>query len=179
MGTSTSGKGRAPDRQADGSRDIEKAKNQALYYLKFRPRSRAEMDGYLLRKGFELPVREEVLDWLEELKYIDDLQFARDWIQNRLRTNPMGEQRLSQELRQKGIPDQVIEKALGEFRSTVDERQLALEAAWKRARVYAQRDDGETKRKLTAYLLRRGFSFEDVRHAVEKVLQESGQERLN
>ncbi|NLY30751.1 MAG: regulatory protein RecX [Firmicutes bacterium] len=176
---STSGKGRSFSEQVDLGSDISKAKGQALYYLKFRPRSSAEMDGYLRRKGFEPHIREEVLDWLRELKYIDDLQFARDWIQNRTRTNPMGERRLIQELREKGLPKEVIQEAVEEFRNSVDERELALKAAAGRVRVYAGNDTETAKRKLAAYLLRRGFSSGDVRNAVEQVLREEQEEHLN
>ncbi|NLA59210.1 MAG: regulatory protein RecX [Firmicutes bacterium] len=163
----------------DVGTDIDRAKSQALYYLKFRSRSSAEMDAYLTRKGFERYVREEVLDWLRQLGYIDDLQFARNWIQNRIRTNPMGERRLVQELRQKGIPKEVIEKAVEEFRESVDERDLTFKVAAERARIYADEAGETAKRKLTAYLLRRGFGLDDVRNAVERVLEQDREEHLN
>ena len=182
MSGSASGKSRSFGKQVDigdiGD-DVSRAKSQALYYLKFRSRSSAEMDGYLRRKGFGRQIREEVLDWLQELKYIDDLQFARDWIQNRTRTNPMGGRRLLQELRQKGIPKEVVEEALEEFRGSVDERELALQVAAGRVGIYAKNDTETARRKLAAYLLRRGFSPDDVRNAVEQVLKEEREEHLN
>ena len=170
------GEGRSFGRQQDEGTDLGQAKGQALYYLKFRSRSSAEIDGYLKRKGFQQHVRDEVLSWLQELRYIDDLQFARDWIQNRNRTKPVGQRRLIQELRQKGISKETIEEAVEEFRASVDERELALKVAADRVRVYARGDSQTAKRKLAAYLLRPGFSRGHVHSALENAVEQERQE---
>lgn len=150
--------------------DITKAKKQALYYLKFRARSSAEMRRYLNRKGHSSTVQEEVVTWLQELGYIDDLQFSLQWIENRCRTNPMGERRLVQELYQKGIPQSVIDQAMVTFRETVDETALACKLATDRVRVYQGEDIDATKRKLAGFLGRRGFRLDDIRFAIHQVL---------
>lgn len=150
--------------------DITKAKQQALYYLKFRSRSSAEMRRYLNRKGYQAAIQEAVVSWLQELGYVDDLQFALQWIENRCRTNPMGERRLVQELRQKGIPQPIIDQAMVGFRESVDETALACKLATKQVRVYRGDDTDAIKRKLAGFLGRRGFHPGDIRSAIDQVL---------
>ena len=76
----------------------------------------------------------------------------------------------------KGISKETIEEAVEEFRASVDERELALKVAADRVRVYARGDSQTAKRRLAAYLLRRGFSIDDVHYAVENVVEQERQE---
>lgn len=152
--------------------DIAKAKQQALYYLKFRARSSAEMRDYLTRKGHGAPIQEEVVTWLEELGYINDLQFSQQWIENRCRTKPMGERRLTYELRQKGIPQGIIDTAILEFRETIDETELACQLARDQVKTYYGQELSSVRRKLAGFLQRRGFQANDIYHALEQVLDD-------
>jgi len=152
--------------------DIGEAKKQALHYLKFRARSSTEMRQYLSRKGYQPPIQEKVVGWLQELGYIDDLQFSLQWIENRCRTNPRGERRLVLELRQKGIRQPIIDEAMIRFRETVNETELAYELAANRVKAYHRDDQNTKRRKLISYLERRGFRMNDIRQVIDQVLEE-------
>jgi len=153
--------------------DLATAKKQALYYLKFRSRSSAEMRRYLDGKGHAIRIQDEVMAWLQELGYVDDLRFCQQWIENRCRTNPMGALRLVQELRRKGIHQPIIDEAMTEFDQAVDEAVLAYELATNRVRQYHGEDVSAVRRKMAGFLQRRGFTARDVHHAVDRVLDEN------
>ncbi|NLK08131.1 MAG: regulatory protein RecX [Firmicutes bacterium] len=149
----------------------DKAKNQAVHFLTFRPRSCWEIRQYLKRKGHPPAVRDEVVEWLKRLGYVDDLRFAKQWIESRTRTNPMGTRRLAQELWQKGIPRFLIDEALADFEKSTDEGALAAELAKQRIRRYPHESSEVITRRLAGFLGRRGFKSEDIHSAIKTALE--------
>lgn len=144
------------------------AMDKALHFLGPRPRSVAEIRRHLeTKKGLTAEAIEAAITRLAELNYVDDLAFARYWVQNREDFNPRGLQALRYELRQKGIEDALIEEAL----SDLDQNAAALRAAQKKLRSLRGQDYLSTRRKLHDFLLRRGFSYDSVRAALDEVLQ--------
>src|SRR5207249_6761662 len=59
--------------------EAEEAYNKTLNYLSYRPRSRAELDKYLKDKRVSDETRSQVLKRLDNLKLVDDEEFARYW----------------------------------------------------------------------------------------------------
>ncbi len=136
----------------------EQAYQRALRYLSYRPRSEAELRAYLTRRGVEPSTIEQILARLRELGLVDDAAFARAWVENRGTFRPRGRRALRAELRQKGIPSEVIERALAE----VDEVPLALRAGEKALRRYGALSWPAFREKMGAYLARRGFAYETI-----------------
>ncbi len=133
----------------------EKAYNQALSYLEYRPRSRAEIERYLAGKKLDEVVVHDVVERLTRAGLLDDDEFARFWVENRQQFRPRGRMALRYELRLKGLNEETISSALGD----VDEE----ESAYNLARAQAQRQSNlapqELRRKLGQYLTRRGYSY--------------------
>ncbi len=152
-----------------GSRDlVEKAHNRALDFLSYRPRSRAEVERHLRNKNVPDEVIAEVVERLSAAELLDDLAFARYWVDNRDRFNPRGSRMLRHELRQKGVGDEIINQALAD----VDEDENANRLAMRRAQRMIHLDEQAFRHKLSAYLARRGFPYDVVLPAVEKAWQE-------
>lgn len=147
---------------------FEKARNRALRFLSYRPRSEAEVRRYLRDKGVTSAVEEEIIERLTRAKLLDDVAFARYWVENRERFKPRGVRMLRYELRQKGVDDKTIAQALADL----DEKESAYRAATQRGRRLAHLDQVSFRRKLSAYLQRRGFPYRVVNPAVERVWQE-------
>lgn len=98
---------------------------------------------------------------LERLGLIDDEKFANAWIRNRRLLKPMSKRRLMLELRQKRVPDDVIERAVAEDES--DERSVLRGLIERRRKQSKYQDD----LKLMQYLARQGFSYDDIRSALQ------------
>lgn len=147
---------------------FEKAHDRALRFLSYRPRSEAEVRRYLQGKAVSPAIEEEVIERLTRAKLLDDLAFARYWVENRESFKPRGLRMLRYELYQKGLSEDIIAQAL----TDLDEEESAYQVALQRGRRLAHLDQVSFRKKLGAYLLRRGFPHEVVNLAVERIWQE-------
>ena len=81
----------------------------AARFLATRPRTRWELERRLRRAGSEEPEIMAALERLTELGYVDDAAFARWWGEQRDRHSPRGRRMIEAELRQRGVPREIIE----------------------------------------------------------------------
>lgn len=146
--------------------EVERAYERALNFLSYRPRSEAEVRRNLRKKDVEDEVVEVVIERLTRAGLVDDREFARYWVENRLQFNPRGARALRHELRGKGIPDAIIAGALVDLDEEVAARQVA-EAG---ARRLAHLEPRDFRRKLGAYMARRGFSYAVIEPLIEEML---------
>jgi len=151
-------------------RRVENALENAYRLLSYRPRSRAELERRLRERGFDGDVLREVVERLERDRLVDDRQFARLLIEERSRIRPSGRARLAYELGAKGVPKAVAKSCLDEALPPGREAELALAAAESRLRRYAGVDPATRRRRLAAFLRRRGFAWDAVRTALRGAL---------
>lgn len=147
---------------------FQKCLDAALRYLSYRSRSDAEVRQRLRRHGFADDVVSRTITELEQRKLIDDVAFAQFWTDNRLSFSPRSRRLIKLELRQKGVAHETADEVTGDL----DDEVSAYEAALKKARVLAALDYGEFRRRLSAYLRRRGFSYEVISHVVARLWHE-------
>jgi len=143
---------------------------RALQYLARREYSRAELRGKLLpHAGTDSdPGQPEDLDAL-----LDDLT-ARGWLSDaraatqllHARRSRFGAQRIAQELRQKGIAEELVSAALPALKESELE---AARSVWQRKFGTLPQDAGEKARQMR-FLQSRGFGFE----VIFQVLRASG-----
>lgn len=146
----------------------EKAKNVAIGFIEYRPRSRSETRQHLRKKEYPEAVVERVLERLEAVELLNDRKFAQYWVEQRETFKPRSKMALQQELRQKGIARDIIEEAVAQ----VDELAAASKAAQAKANRWHSLPWQEFKKKLGGYLQRRGFSYTVIREVTETVWQE-------
>jgi regulatory protein len=154
------------------SLDVEqKAYDRAARFLACRPRSEAEVRRRLERSETDPDVIEAVIGRLKTQGYLDDAEFARFWVEGRQRFRPRSAMALRQELRRKGLDDATIAPAVAEL----DAVAAATEAARPRAlrlSGLAGSDPLLFRRKMSDFLLRRGFDYEVVREVVARLTDE-------
>jgi regulatory protein len=139
----------------------EKAKQYAFLLLKFRLRSKKEIYQRLKKKKFDLQTIEKTISFLKDKGFIDDDYFAKAWIESRLK-KPLGLKRLKQELKLKGIDNQIIERQIQQIKKNYSEEDVVLEIACKKMEKLKGVEPQKAKRRLFSYLLRRGFSSDIV-----------------
>ena len=153
--------------------DTEAAFRTALRSLELRSFARSDLARRLVRKGHPRPAVEAALERAAGLGLLDDAAFARDYVQSRA-ARGRGPSRLVRDLLAMGVERALIERALsahwpeGSDRSTIP---LAL--ATKRAAQLGGLPRPTRRRRLLAYLARRGFSGREVTEMVDKVLANS------
>ena len=146
----------------------EKAKNVAIGFIEYRPRSIAETRQHLKKKEYPEAVVERVVERLEAVELLNDAAFARYWVEQRETFKPRSKMALQHELRQKGIDRTLIEEAIAD----VDEIAAATQAAQAKARRWHALPEPEFRKKLNGFLQRRGFHYGIVREVTEALWKE-------
>lgn len=84
----------------------------------------------------------------------------------------MGPYLLRQELKKRGIPEEITEKISEKYLGREDVVPLALRAVMKKKRFLSIADEAERKRKIYDFLLRRGFGYDEIGEAVARIERE-------
>ncbi len=149
--------------------EIKIALNRAIRYLGFRSRSQKEVENYLQRKGFCTEVVEEVIEKLKGYGYIDDMTFAKEWVSNRMRNNPKGKRTMVQELRAKGVHQNIIDNIMSTI-TDEEEEALALVLVEKYYKRYKGLEEREMVYRIGQALARRGFQWELIQRVIRRYL---------
>lgn len=151
-------------RQSD---ELENAKQSAIHFLGFRPRSVAEVRDNLRNKGFDEAVIEQAVERLQELELLNDAEFARYWVEQRETFKPRSQMVLRRELQQKGVGREIIDESFID----VDDTSAARQAARKQAVRWQNLAEDEFKSKLSGFLQRRGFTFDVIKEISNETWQ--------
>ena len=138
-----------------GEDEAEKAFQRCLNFLSYRPRSQAEVERNLRKHAVPEALITPIIERLKNAKLLDDADFARRWVEDRAAFRPRGAYALRLELRQKGVGEAGIVQAL----ESLDETELARQAAMRKARQLVGLDWPAFRAKLSAFLARRGFAY--------------------
>ncbi len=147
------------------SGSFKEALEYAFFLLKFRLRTEREILERLRRKKFDEGIAGQVVSFLKEKRYIDDSGFARAWIESRL-NKPLGVKRIIQELRRKGIDNGIIGREMEKAAAGYSETKVVEKLAKEKFEKLKGLDIQKAKRRIYAYLLRRGFNADAVIDAV-------------
>lgn len=146
----------------------QRAINYAFLLLKFRLRSEKELFQRLKDKKFDIATIKKTLSFLKEKGFVNDEDFACAWIESRLK-KPFGLKRIKQELKLKGIANEIIDKQISRIKENYSEEELVLEIARNRLNKLKDLDAQKAKRRVFAYLARRGYSPEVICEALHQL----------
>jgi regulatory protein len=149
--------------------DPEAAREAALRILERARRSRAELTRKLREKGFVPAAIENVLERLAAVGLVDDVEYARAFLSERLGRRAAGWRRIELELRRRGIAAQDAAAArarLAEEQGAFDEVALARKLLAQVEARYAKLEPRVRKQRLYALLARRGFDGDAIVRAL-------------
>jgi regulatory protein len=149
--------------------EIVRAKNGAIRLLSYRARSVEELRKKLSERGYSSRVIERVIGDFLRAGLLDDRSFAMAFARSRLSQKTMGKRLLRQEVMKKGIPGDLAEEAVEEAFGEREETDLALELGRKKRKLL-KGDALQVKRKLSAFLYRRGFSWDVIAQVLKEVV---------
>jgi len=134
----------------------------AVTLLAMRARSAEEVRRRLRRQGHPAAEIEAAVARLTAAGYLDDAAFAAGWARARITRQRVGPARVARELKTKGIGEAEIAAALAAVAAERDVRQVAAEAAGRRLPSLRGLPPETARRRLAAYLTRRGFPVEVI-----------------
>lgn len=150
--------------------DVEAAYRTALRALELRSYARNDLLRRLQRKGHPLPAVEAALERVEALGLLDDAAYARNYVQTRA-ARGRGPSRLVRDLLAMGVQRSLIDGALAaQWPEGSDRASMPRGLAIKRAAQLGALPRQTRRRRILAYLARRGFSGREVSDIVEEVL---------
>ena len=149
--------------------EIAKGKRYSLMLLTRRDYSKYEIFKKLKIKGFSKDSISNIINLLENKEYINDELFAIKWSQYRLKNKPVGRYRLNQELKVKGISQEIIQKVLDKTYNNADELTLAQDLVNKKIISNKVKNTPLNPKKIYNFLLNRGFSIEVSRKIYEEL----------
>lgn len=152
-----------------GETVLTSAKEAALKFLSYRMRSRREIEKHLAKKGYAAPVVERAAASLSEYGYINDLEFAKAFASDCFRFNKWGAKKIKYELTLKGVDGGTADAAIAGAEHSAG----GVLAGLIEKRAAARRPDetdGAFKRKLFAYLLNKGFAYDEIDAAYAEYL---------
>ncbi len=150
--------------QAAGQRSESRVKAARL--ASGRMMSRKELTDKLSRKGIDPDTAEETADWLESLGAVDDAAYA-GIIARHYAASGYGSGRVRQELQKRGVPRELWDDVLSQLPDSADAIDRFLQK-----KLSGRTPDRAMLKKLSDALLRRGFSWSDIRPALNRLGEE-------
>ena len=151
----------------EGAADKEAAVRTALRSLERRPFARRDLSRRLVRKGHQPGAVEAALDRLDTMGLLDDAAFAELYVQSKA-PRGQGPRRLLHDLRGLGVADDIASEAVMlTFPPGYDLAPVVQELAAKRAAQLGDLPPAVKRRRVLAYLARRGFGGSEVLEAVK------------
>lgn len=131
-----------------------KMRSRALEWVLSRPHSSRELSDYLFKKKADSHLSVQIQQEFIDKNYQNDEQFAKWWIDNRVRKNK-SDLSIKTELRQKGVAQELIDEYLKQETSAKERlKQLIIK---KRLKVKYPEEI-----KLKQYLAGKGFIYFDI-----------------
>ena len=155
---------------------IPRAKKRALFLLGKKEYTYREMKTKLLTDGYPATTVTAVLQYLADLRYVDDSSYAERYALYLL--SGYSERQIYQKMQQKGFEKDLIKSSLEAARQTYRLEQRgtegeecepeldAIRSFLRKKGYHPELADEETKRKCVTALYRKGFSLSDIRTVI-------------
>jgi regulatory protein len=150
--------------QIRAKEEIVAAVNAAMHLLAYRARATGELRTRLRQKGFSTSAIDAAVEKLQGWKYLDDEDFAKNWVEQQATHRPRSRRVMAQDLRSKGIDKEMVEETLASVE--IDELQGAIQASSRKWETWQSLPSDVRLRRLSGFLARRGYGYDIVRQVV-------------
>jgi regulatory protein len=156
---------------------VSRTYDRAMAMLAARGRASGELRRLLIRKGENPAVVDEVMHRLTVAGFLDDASFARQFTRWKSGAAGLSRRRIEQELGRRGVDRQTAAAAIAEtfLEEHVDERAAIQLAAEKKLRTLTRVDDLTRRRRLYAFLARRGYNADAITETVSRLTRKTGE----
>ena len=144
----------------------KRAKLRCMNLLKSKDYTRKQLEDKLKQGGYPAEIIAHALEYVESYDYINDERYTRNFIEYNMQSK--SRTRIENDLIRKGICKNVIVKAFDELKSDgmeIDEESMIHKLLLKK-NYHAQTATNDEKRKMFAFLYRKGFHSDIIRRAL-------------
>src|SRR5690349_13143245 len=146
--------------------------DRALNMIALRARSAAEVRRLLVRKGESAEIVDIAIERLLRAGFLDDGSFARQFARSKAVGAGLSRRRVQQELARRGVAREIADSAIAEVfaEEDVDEAETIDRVARKKLKSLARLDPQVQRRRLYAFLARRGYEVDDIARTLRAVI---------
>ena len=147
--------------------ELSKSFDKTLRFVMTRPRSLKEVKDYFRRKEIDKTIQQTIIDKLIKLELLDDIKFAKWWVEQRLAFKSKSKKDITFELRQKGIDTNIVKNILDD--SEIDEVKIAKELVAKKSYKWQKYDEKIRYQKISQYLAGKGFNWDVINEVLNLI----------
>ena len=138
---------------------LKRAKLRAMHLLNDMWRTESQLREKLTRNDYPADIIEEAIRYVKSFGYINDYNYAKSFIETR--KDRKSRREIYMQLIGKGVSKNLIEEAFEECYERTDSKE-AIQRLLEKKHYDPKTATSDEKRKLMGYLVRKGFSYEDV-----------------
>lgn len=154
------------------SEEQSKAKNYALNLLSYRQRSEKEISRKMRDKGYENNIIDNTIKFLEKNKLLNDREFAKSFIRDKVNIQKWGRNRIRIELYRKGVNKELINEVIEEEIEDELEYETAKKLALKKISTTYKKDEKRVQyRKLYGFLQRKGYKSDIISRVLSEIIK--------
>jgi regulatory protein len=152
--------------------------DRALDMLALRARSAADLRRTLVRKGEPPEYVDVAVERLLNAGFLDDAGFARQFARSRVLGAGLSRRRIANELARRGVARDIVSTAIEEVfgEEHVDDGATLERVARKKLGTLSRLDAFTQRRRLYAFLARRGYDADDIGRVVDDLVRTASAE---
>ncbi|MCD8014377.1 MAG: recombination regulator RecX [Lachnospiraceae bacterium] len=143
----------------------KRARLRAMHLLEKMDWTEQQLREKLLQSAYPEFIVDDAVGYVKSYRYIDDQRYARNYLESHASSKSM--RQMEQELLAKGIEKEIIRQAVSEMELPDEEEQIL--ALLKKKHYNPTDEDTAVRQKLIAYLMRRGYQYSDIIHAMNRI----------
>ena len=143
---------------------LKRAKLRAMHLLNDMWRTEAQLREKLTRNGYPADIVEAAISYVKSFGYINDYEYARSFIESRKERKSRRE--IYMQLVGKGVSRELIDEAFEESYEREDSTE-AIRRLLEKKHYDRENTTLEEKKKIMAYLVRKGFGYDDIRKTMQ------------
>lgn len=148
-------------RQEEWADETKKAREKAVYYLQFSGKTESELRKKLAEQEFSPASVNSAIEFVKRYRYLDDEDYARRFVEKNGKKK--SRKQMLFELSGKGVDRDILDRVFEDM--DVDEEAQIL-ALLEKKKYPGEDATGEEKQKISAFLARKGFSYDAINSAL-------------
>ncbi len=142
-------------------------RQKSYRFAMYKPRTERQMHDHLLKLEATPEEAIEVLEWLRELRVVDDRSYVERFVAAANERKPLSPADLRRKLKAKGVADDVIAEQITAVMDDATVQEAARRVAEKKLRTLRESDPDERRTKLVRFLQYRGYAWSVVRSVID------------